>query len=217
MKVLCVGYRDWAISIYTELQKRMPKHTFTIVNSNSNFKKLDFAQVNPDLILFYGWSSIVPTPLLKKYNCVMLHPSKLPEYRGGSPIQNQIINGVIDSAVTLFLMNEQIDAGPILKQHPLSLKGNLKTILGNIAKIGCELTIEILEQGLQPKPQDHSRATYFNRRTPSQSEITVEEILEKPSSYLYNKLRMLDEPYPRPYIVTVDGKKIYISLVSMSE
>ena len=44
----------------------------------------------------------------------MLHPSALPKFRGGSPIQNQIIRNIKNSKVTLFKMNEKIDAGPII-------------------------------------------------------------------------------------------------------
>ena len=46
----------------------------------------------------------------------MLHPSPLPKYRGGSPIQNQIINGESKSAVTLFKINNKIDQGDIIYQ-----------------------------------------------------------------------------------------------------
>ena len=46
----------------------------------------------------------------------MLHPSKLPLFAGGSPLQNQIIRNVKQSAVTLFIMNEKIDQGNIIAQ-----------------------------------------------------------------------------------------------------
>ena len=52
----------------------------------------------------------------------MLHPSPLPKYRGGSPIQNQIIRGVVDSMVTIFVMNDKIDAGDIIAQSPFLLR-----------------------------------------------------------------------------------------------
>ena len=44
----------------------------------------------PDIVLFYGWSWKVSEKLINKFDCLMLHPSPLPKYRGGSPIQNQI-------------------------------------------------------------------------------------------------------------------------------
>ena len=51
--------------------------------------------------LFYGWSKKVSKKIVKEYKCIMLHPSNLPKYAGGSTIQNQIIRNVKLSAVTL--------------------------------------------------------------------------------------------------------------------
>jgi methionyl-tRNA formyltransferase len=60
-------------------------------------------------------------------------------------------------------------------------------------------------------PQDNSDATYCKRRTPSDSEITAEELASQSAEYLYNKIRMLAPPYPNAYILTVDGKKLMIT------
>ena len=74
----------------------------------------------------------------------MLHPSDLPNFRGGSPIQNQIINGVKKSAVTIFKINNIIDGGPIFKKKKLFLTGGINKIFNQIEKIGTNLTIEII-------------------------------------------------------------------------
>ena len=81
--------------------------------SKENFSIDEIARFSPDLVLFYGWSDIIASEIISEYSCLMLHPSPLPKYRGGSPIQNQIINGEVDSAVSIFLMDEGIDTGPI--------------------------------------------------------------------------------------------------------
>ena len=44
-------------------------------------------------MLFYGWSWKVPSKITKKYKCIMLHPSKLPNFAGGNCL-NQIIRNV---------------------------------------------------------------------------------------------------------------------------
>ena len=43
----------------------------------------------------------------------MLHPSPLPKFRGGSPIQNQIIRNKKKSMVTIFRINNILDGGDI--------------------------------------------------------------------------------------------------------
>ena len=66
---------------------------------------------NPEIIFFIGWSWIIDDHLIKSNKCICLHPSPLPKYRGGSPIQHQIINGESLSAVTFFEMTNDLDAG----------------------------------------------------------------------------------------------------------
>ena len=93
-------------------------------------------QENPDLVLFYGWSWKIEESVIDNYRCLMLHPSPLPKYRGGSPIQNQIINGETSSAVTIIEMTNELDAGDILAQEKFSLDGNIADILKKITRIG---------------------------------------------------------------------------------
>ena len=72
------------------------------------------------------------------------------------------------------------------------------------------LTLDIIDNGLKPVKQDHKEATYCKRRKPEESEITLSEIKNKDSIYIYNKIRMLADPYPNAFIKTSDGKKIII-------
>lgn len=215
MKIACIGYRDWSLNIYSKLKKTFPNYDFLIQGSKEQYNEVAINEYSPDLILFYGWSNIVTKNIIEKYYCLMLHPSPLPYYRGGSPIQNQIIRGEVDSAVTIFRMDDGIDTGPIVKQQHLSLDGSLDEIFNRIEVIGFNLTREFLIEGINIKEQDHSLATYYPRLTPDRSEITLKELAESPSSYLRNKIRMLQDPYPNPYIKTCDGKKLVIKVISI--
>ena len=210
MKLCCIGYRNWALKIYEQLDN----DKFDIIIMKEYDEK-NIREYDPDYILFYGWSNIIEDNLLNDYKCIMLHPSPLPKYRGGSPIQNQIIRGEKDSAVTLFIMDGGIDTGDIIAQSYLSLDGNLNDIFNRMTKIGLKLTNEVLEGNFKKVKQNHSDATYFKRRKPSMSEITVEEISTKSGEYLYNKIRMLQDPYPNAFIKTDDGKKLKIKLAEL--
>lgn len=216
MKVLCVGYREWALSIYDKLKKHT-NHQYHIIRSESNFNSKIIYDYKPDIILFYGWSKIISNEIVNNYKCIMLHPSPLPKYRGGSPIQNQIINGETISAVTLFLMDEGMDTGPILAQKEISLDGNLCEIFKRISNIGYELTIKIVTEGLKPIPQDHQKATVYKRRKPYESEITIEEIQKKPAEYIHNKIRMLQDPYPNAFIRAGDNEKLFLIMAKIEE
>jgi len=212
MKILAIGYRDWAIDIYKNLLKEKIK--IKILKKKSISLK-EIKKYNPDLILFYGWSKKVSNTIVQKFKCIMLHPSKLPNFAGGSPIQNQIIRNVRKSAVTLFVMNEKIDHGNILIQKEFSLLGELNEIFNRIIKIGTLLTLNILKKNYKQKKIKITKV--YKRRKPQQSEITLREFKFSNANYLYNKIRMLQDPYPNAFIKTIDGKKLYIQKVSISK
>ena len=210
MRIACVGYREWALNIYDRLAGTT-NHTFLIFRSRAQFNVDALDDFKPDLVLFFGWSWLVPTDLLDRHTCLMLHPSPLPRYRGGSPIQNQIIAGETVSEVSLFVMTDELDAGDIVGQKTLSLVGTLAEIFKRMEDAGVELTQNLLEHGLRRLPQNHALATYCNRRSPADSEITMEELTSQPAAYLYNKIRMLADPYPNAYITCADGNRLILT------
>ncbi len=214
MKIACIGNRSWAIDIYDKLKKETD-HKFLIIKTKKRFNKKKIIDFNPDYLLFYGWSNKVESYITQNYKCLMLHPAPLPRYRGGSPIQNQIINGEKKSAVTIFRMTDEIDAGDIYGQEKFLLEGSLDDIFERISNLGYKITKKILKKNVTPIKQDNSKATYFKRRTPEQSEITLSDLKNKDSSYLYNKIRMLNDPYPNAFFVTKDKKKLLFKEVSL--
>lgn len=216
MRVACIGYRSWALGIYDRLIG-LDGHKFLILRSRDEFSEQVLDDFSPELVLFYGWSWIVPQSILERYTCVMLHPSELPLYRGGSPIQNQIIDGVANSKVTLFIMNGQIDAGDIIAQADLDLSLSLEKIFTQLEEVGLALTVKILNHGYKQVPQDNEKATYCKRRTPADSEITLDELKSKSSVYLLDKVRMLADPYPNAFIRTSDGRKLILKSVEIGD
>jgi len=209
MKILAIGYRNWALKIYKNLSKKK----IFISKKNVSYKKIK--KYNPDFILYYGWSKKISKKIVNNYKCIMLHPSKLPSFAGGSPIQNQIIRNIKISAVTLFRMNEKIDQGNIILQKKLILTGDLNDIFERIISIGTLLTLKMLKNKYKEKNITVKKIYY--RRKPCDSEITFKEIKSKSAIYLYNKIRMLQNPYPNAYIKTADGKKLYLTKASLKK
>ena len=210
-KVLCVGYREWALNIYIRIAKNYKDGSVRVIKSYDEYCNSFVREYNPDFILFYGWSWIVDEDIIGDYKCIMLHPSKLPKYRGGSPIQNQIIRGVKDSAVTLFIMNEEMDSGDVVFQESMSLSGSIDDIFNRIEDLGYKGTMQFLSDPTDGVKQIEEDATYFKRRTEQQSEITLKELKEQPAEYIYNKIRMLQDPYPNAFIYAADERKIFIT------
>lgn len=211
MNIACITYRDWAINIYEKLFDNFKdEHNFLIWRKKDDFDASLLKEFRPDLILWYGWSWIVDDVFVNNYESVMLHPSPLPKYRGGSPIQNQIINGEKIGAVTLFKMNEELDKGDIYQQLSMSLTGTLEDIFRRISDLGFAATCDIINNNYTLRAQDESKSSYYKRRSPNDSEITLDELKTKSSEYLHNKIRMLNDPYPNAFIKTKDGEKIYL-------
>ncbi len=208
MKILCVGYRDWAIQIYKNISKKKNHKIYFHLKKTKLKQKI--SKIKPDIILFYGWSSKIKKDIYEKYKSFMLHPSPLPRYRGGSPLQNQIISGEKSSAVTIFKINEILDGGDIYFQKKMSLNGRLNQIFDKMVKLGTEGTLKIINRKkIKIIKQNHRKASFYKRRRPEQSEITLSEIKNKSAKYIYNKIRMLEDPYPNAFI-KLGKKKLFI-------
>jgi methionyl-tRNA formyltransferase len=216
------GYRDWALKIYDYIKgKYDDKADFLLIKSEEEFNGKILSS-KPDLILFVGWSWIIGKEVVNKFKCICMHPSPLPKYRGGSPLQHQIINGEEKSAVTLFLMDEHVDKGPILWQENFSLDGDLGIILLKIVERGREgvgtVIDNFLNDGkLEGMAQDENEATYFKRRKPEESEIKISDFGNKTAKDIHNKIRALQDPYPNAFVVCKDGTKLFLKKSEFEE
>tara|TARA_Y100001938_G_scaffold142827_1_gene214689 strand:- start:59 stop:694 length:636 start_codon:yes stop_codon:yes gene_type:complete len=206
MKKLFCGYRDWSKRIYESLSE---KHDLDFCESQSHLETLSPSDYS--MVFFVGWSDIIGPEWVEEVECICLHPSMLPKYRGGSPIQNQILSGERWSGVTLFKMNNTLDGGDIACQKSFSLSGTLDEIFTRIEVLGISMIDDLLSSDeIVYTPQDDSEATFCSRRTPQMSEIHPSDFLKLTPEQLYDKIRCLQEPYPLPYIVCKGGKKLFI-------
>lgn len=207
MVYIC-AYRNWGIDIFNKLKGI---YDIVLIETPDQLTQLSNMFHKNDTIFFLGWSWIVDKNIIDNYNCICLHPSPLPKYRGGSPIQNQIINKEQVSAVSFFKMNDKLDQGKILYQAPFSLKGELNDIFSRIIELGTFGIHHIMASNPKGIKQDESEATYCKRRKPEESEITIDEIMNKSAHELYDKVRMLNDPYPNAFIRCKNGDKLFIT------
>lgn len=200
------GYRSWAQQIKKNLVAGEPNNGWQI------------ADRNPDISLYYGWSWKIPKEVYEDHLCLILHPSPLPKYRGGSPLQHQIMAGEKMSAVTILEVGERIDAGRIYSQTPFSLDGTLDDIFERIVAVGTLDTIRVLDRivdgSIQPVVQDESQATIYKRRRPEQSELTPKDFEAMTAKELYDFIRALADPYPNAFI-RCPGGKLYLKAAKL--
>ncbi len=158
---------------------------------------------NPDLIVLAAYGSIIPREILDipKYGALNVHPSLLPKYRGPSPVQCTILNGEEETGVTIMLMDEQIDHGPILANTRCKIRDTryaYEELHNKLAQIGAELLIETIPQWIEgkikPMPQDEAKATYTKRLTREDGRIDWKNSAE----YIERQVRAF-LPWPSAY------------------
>lgn len=89
MKIIICNSKNWFV-----LNKKV-LNTCEVLNITKQ-NELSFERLknfNPDLIFFPHWSWIVDENIFTNFTCVVFHTSPLPYGRGGSPIQNLIVQG----------------------------------------------------------------------------------------------------------------------------
>lgn len=124
-------------------------------------------ELNPDLIIVVAYGQIIPQKIIKisKFGIMNIHPSLLPKYRGASPIQTAIMNGEKETGVTIMLIDEKMDHGPILAQEKINIgDDNYIKLSEKLSEIGANLLIKILPDyfsgKINPQEQDHTKATF---------------------------------------------------------
>lgn len=131
--------------------------------------KFTIESYKPDLIVVAGYSQIIPKDILEipKYGALNVHPSLLPRWRGPSPIQFTILAGDKKAGVTIILMDEKMDHGPILASSEfqvMSKQINYRELENILANLGAKLLTETIPKWvtnkIQPQPQDDLKATY---------------------------------------------------------
>lgn len=153
---------------------------------------------NPNMIFFPHWSHIIPERITKKYKCVIFHMTDLPYGRGGSPLQNLIVEGKKETMISALLADEGIDTGPVFLKRQLRLDGSAQEIFERSSAVIATMIEEIIKNKISPSPQV-GRPTVFKRRTPDMSDIIGLNEIEE----VYDHIRMLDaDGYPHAYIET---------------
>jgi methionyl-tRNA formyltransferase len=219
INVVFCGYREWANSIFEIIEKHdnvCLKKTIRTIQEYKEFQERP-TTTDIDLILFIGWSWIIPDYFTQKYLCLGIHPSDLPQYRGGSPLQNQIIKGVISSKVSLITLSSKLDAGDIWMKEDLSLIGDsIHNIFDNLIQSSIILLNNFfnLYPNINPQMQETSTGSYFKRRKPEDSKLTLDDLNKMTLKELYNFIRALTDPYPNAFIEDEDGNKLVFKNVS---
>jgi methionyl-tRNA formyltransferase len=121
----------------------------------------------PDLIVVAAFGQILPAEVLKlpAHGCLNVHASLLPRHRGAAPVAGAILEGDAETGVTIMLMDEGLDTGPIIAQRTTPIGADEVTgeLTPRLAEMGAALLVEVLPRwlagGIAPTPQNPALAT----------------------------------------------------------
>lgn len=123
--------------------------------------------VNCEFAVLADFGLIVPPQILNIFpkGIINLHPSLLPRHRGSTPVQTAILNGDKKTGISIILLDEKMDHGPILfqKEENLSKNDTSEDVYIKMFKIGSEYLIQAIKQYTKNNtliPQDDSKATF---------------------------------------------------------
>ena len=186
--ILIVSEKSWNKELVSYLQSTMPQYEdFTVERIGS---------ISPVKIFIPHWSYIIPSAIFERYECIVFHMTDLPYGRGGSPLQNLIVRGLTATKLSALRVEVGLDTGPVYLKMDLSLSGTAEEIFVRVNKLVGKMIVEIIQNNLQPVPQEGDPVV-FKRRKPEQSDMSGLEKLEE----IFDYIRMLDaDGYPHAYI-----------------
>lgn len=124
--------------------------------------------LRPDVVVVAAYGQLVPPAVLDVpvFGCVNIHPSLLPRYRGASPVPAAILNGDTFSGVSIMLLDQGWDTGPVLTraQIPVADDDTTGSLTEKLSRIGADVLLDVLarlgRREVTPKPQNEACASY---------------------------------------------------------
>lgn len=127
--------------------------------------------LNPDLIIVVAYGLILPSNFLNipKYGCINVHVSLLPRWRGAAPIEHSLLQGDLETGISIIKITPKLDAGDIIAQETLLIdksvySDELTLSLTNLGKIlMIKILPNIFEKNITLKKQDQNKITYAKK------------------------------------------------------
>ena len=124
-----------------------------------------------DILVVVAYGQILRRRILKStpYGTVNVHPSLLPQLRGAAPLEWALLEGKIETGVSIMRLNLKMDAGKIYAQQkfPISENDTIYDLYAKAEEIGGtllqEVLIKIFADQIEPHPQEDAKATYCKK------------------------------------------------------
>lgn len=189
-------------------ERRTPVHDLAedlgiAVRTPKNLKSAEEAQffstLDLDAAVVVSYGHILPRSFLDApvLGCINIHGSLLPRWRGAAPIHRAILAGDGETGVTIMLMDEGLDTGPMLlaESTPISSADTAASVHDRLADLGGRLVVSTLDglvrKSIEPVAQPEEGVTYAHKLGKEEGVLDW----RRPAAELERKVRALD-PWP---------------------
>lgn len=202
--------KSWFIPFGETLKDNLQRmgHTVSYVYSKNDIEK-------GDICFLLSCTRIIEKDFINRNgNNIVIHASDLPNGKGFSPLQWQILEGKNEIILTLFEVVTEVDAGPYYIKDKISYNGTelideLRSIMGN--KI-IEMSISYVKNKFILLPQDQiGDDSFYRKRSVKDDEIDPDLSIKQ----LFNHFRIADNEnfplwfnlYDKEYIIHIYKKQ----------
>ena len=166
--------------------------------------------LTPTLIVTAAYGQILSDEFLSipTHGVLNIHPSKLPCYRGASPVPSAILAGDTTTAVSFVKTVKKLDAGDIVMQVAVDIAPHetAHELLQRMFRLASHYVITAAEQMMSPQfqgsPQDDRLATHCQKFVKSDGRMHFSE-----SSAILFKRHRAFQPWPGSFAM-YEGKRI---------
>jgi methionyl-tRNA formyltransferase len=162
--------------------------------------------LKPDVLVSAPCPWILPRKIWGNTLCLNVHASLLPKLRGPHPINWALINGEVETGVTVHLIDRLgVDNGLVVLQQstPIESWDTARTLRQRLAVLGGSLIVDTLnlieaggEGGITCTEQNEEEATRAPKRTPKMGRVDWPSLTARQA---YNLIRALVDPYPNAF------------------
>ena len=160
--------------LFSLLKQMLTGTGISLVSVNKKTLESTIKKIIAEKKLTAAWlmtfSYMIPKSLLTQIpgGFVNFHYGLLPQYRGPNPVLAQMLNGETESGITIHIVDENMDTGPVVLQQKINIEDGdtFGMQLQKLGELGASLVQPMLQfyqlSPLLPSgPQDESMAGYY--------------------------------------------------------
>jgi methionyl-tRNA formyltransferase len=165
----------------TAMELNLPVYSPGSLRGDALLNELSATPTDIFVVLAYG--RILPPALLDLpgRGVLNVHPSLLPLYRGPSPVVTAVREGASETGVSVMLLDEGVDTGPVIAQSapvPITGEDTAESLTDRLFMMGVNLLVEIIPAwvrgDLTAREQDDATATVTSLVKKSDGELDFE-------------------------------------------